>query len=442
MRASRGARACFGAVVRRQPLGDPSASSSHATVAWSPSHGRSRSASDRGASGRRWRADADSGRHHQLSWMRKRDRCQGLCHSQSMRCTLAITEECAASQESRVRGRRATDGISSVLSQCTARRGVRIRSRQLFRFQRGVCAMRTFPVPGVSALLCYHDLPGDEPTIVFLHGLGAASSEEFMQTVRHPLLAGFRMLLVDFLGFGFSERPVEYGYTIEDHAESVAGLLHDLNVGSAHIVGHSMGGSVAIALAMRHADLVVNLVVAEGNLDPGVGTASAQIAAWSEEDYIRDGHLVFAGEFKRSVAGLPGYGGVARTVALASPHAMHRSARSLLAERSPTFREGLENLPMPRTYLIGERSSDFPEVRWPRNGVNVVIVPEAGHVMNVDNPDGFARAIAAAVATAERGAASARVERVTGRSSRSRRMRKSPTAAPGSSSSRSTSGTA
>src|ERR1051326_1552585 len=38
--------------------------------------------------------------------------------------------------------------------------------------------MRTFPVRGVGALLCYHDLPGDEPTIVFLHGLGAASSEE------------------------------------------------------------------------------------------------------------------------------------------------------------------------------------------------------------------------------------------------------------------------
>jgi pimeloyl-ACP methyl ester carboxylesterase len=270
--------------------------------------------------------------------------------------------------------------------------------------------MRTFPVPGVGALLCYHDLPGNEPTIVFLHGLGAASSEEFTQTVRHPLLTGYRMLLVDLLGFGFSERPLEYGYTMEDHADSVAELLRHLDVRGAHIVGHSSGGSVAIALAMRHPDLVRNLVVAEGNLDPGIGTASAQIAAWSEEDYVRDGHLAFAVEFQRSVASVPGYGGIARTLALASPHAIHRTARSLLAERTPTFRQALEDLRLPRTYLIGERSTGFPEARWPRKGVNVVIVPEAGHVMNVDNPDGFARAIAGAVTTAE-GAAEVRAQR-------------------------------
>ena len=263
--------------------------------------------------------------------------------------------------------------------------------------------MRTFPVPGIGALLCYHDLPGDEPTIVFLHGLGAASSEEFMQTARHPLLARYRMLLVDFLGFGLSERPLDYGYTMENHADSVADLLRHLQVGRVHVVGHSMGGSVAIALAMRHTDLVGSLIVAEGNLDPGVGTASARIAAWSEEDYIRDGHLAFVADFGRSVADVPGYGGIVRTIALTSPHAMHRSARSLVAERTPTFRQGLEDLRIPRTFLIGERS-DYPEAHRLRNGVNIVIVPAAGHVMNVDNPDGFAGAIANAVALAQPGA--------------------------------------
>ena len=90
-----------------------------------------------------------------------------------------------------------------------------------------------------------------------------------------PAPCGFRMLLVDFLGFGFSEQPLEYAYTMEDHADSVAELLRQLSVGSAHVVGHSMGGPVAIALAMRHPDLVGSLVVAEGNLHPGSGTARA-----------------------------------------------------------------------------------------------------------------------------------------------------------------------
>jgi len=163
-----------------------------------------------------------------------------------------------------------------------------------------------------------------------------------------------------------------------------------------------MGGSVAIALALRHTDLVGSLIVAEGNLDPGVGTASARIAAWSEEDYTREGHLAFVADFGRSVADAPGYGGTVRTIALTSPHAMHRSARSLVAERTPTFRQGLEDLRIPRTFLIGERS-DYPEAQRLRNGVNIVIVPAAGHVMNVDNPDGFAGAMADAVALTQPG---------------------------------------
>jgi pimeloyl-ACP methyl ester carboxylesterase len=133
-------------------------------------------------------------------------------------------------------------------------------------------------------------------------------------------------------------------------------------------------------------------------------TASARIASWSEEDYIREGQLAFIDEFARSVADVPGYGGVVRTFALTSPHAMHRSARSLLAERTPTFRQGLESLRIPRTFQLGGRS-DYPEARTLGNGVNIVIVPDAGHLMNVDNPDGFARAIADAVASAEASAA-------------------------------------
>ena len=116
---------------------------------------------------------------------------------------------------------------------------------------------------------------------------------------------------------------------------------------------------------------------------------------------MRDGHLAFVAEFQRSVASVPAYGGVTRTVALASPHAIHRSARSLLAERTPTFRQGLENLPMPRTFLVGELTSDFPQARWPGHGVKMVTVPGAGHLMNVDNPDAFARAISDAVVVAE-----------------------------------------
>lgn len=58
-----------------------------------------------------------------------------------------------------------------------------------------------------GAYLCYHDLPGAEPARVFIHGLGSASSAEFVWTAAHPLLRENRSILVDPPGFGYSDRP-------------------------------------------------------------------------------------------------------------------------------------------------------------------------------------------------------------------------------------------
>ena len=250
--------------------------------------------------------------------------------------------------------------------------------------------MRAFRIPGIGASLCYHDLAGEEPTLVFLHGLGGAASEAFPEIARHPLLANSRAVLIDLLGFGYSEAPADFSYAIEDQADSVAALLGYLAPGNVHVIGHSMGGSVGISLAARHPQLLRGLTVAEGNLDPGKGSISTRIAAQSEDEYIRVGHAALAVDFQEWLGETPGYGGVVRAFTMA--------ARSLLAERTPSFREAYEQLAIPRTYLVGERSLPaFPEGPAPENGL-VAIVRDAGHLMNVDNPDGFARAIAEAVA--------------------------------------------
>lgn len=103
--------------------------------------------------------------------------------------------------------------------------------------------------PELDAHLCYHDLPGQEPVCVYLHGLGSASSADFPAIARDPRLSPYRSLLIDLLGFGFSDHPTAFPHTLEAHAEIVARLLDHLELRQCHVVGHSMGGSVAIALA-------------------------------------------------------------------------------------------------------------------------------------------------------------------------------------------------
>jgi pimeloyl-ACP methyl ester carboxylesterase len=74
----------------------------------------------------------------------------------------------------------------------------------------------------------YQHLHGEGPVCVYLHGLGSASSADFPSIVASPKLAGYQHLLVDFLGLGFSDKPEQFSYTLEDHAHTVITLLDHL----------------------------------------------------------------------------------------------------------------------------------------------------------------------------------------------------------------------
>jgi len=253
-----------------------------------------------------------------------------------------------------------------------------------------------FRLPGDVGTIRYHDLPGSSPTLVFLHGLGAASSAAFPRIVRDPRLSAHRALLVDLLGFGYSDRPATWSYTLEAHARTVEALLDALGTRGCVLVGHSMGGSIAILLAWTRPDLVRSLVVAEGNLDPGPGTVSGPVAAQSEARYISRGHADLVAAVDRQ-----GFADYAGTLRAADPRAMYRSAVSLIAPREPSLRDRLYGLPMPRSYLFGARSLPDPDTgELAAHGVPVGIVPDAGHDMMGDNPDGFVEALAEAMSEA------------------------------------------
>ena len=129
------------------------------------------------------------------------------------------------------------------------------------------------------------ELPGAEPTRVYLHGLGASSSAYYAAVATNPALAGRRSLLMDLLGHGISDRPADASYTLEEHADLLATALTAAGVSAAEVIAHSMGGAVAIVLAARHPHLVSALVLVDATLDPqppGVGIG----ARYTEEQFV------------------------------------------------------------------------------------------------------------------------------------------------------------
>lgn len=108
--------------------------------------------------------------------------------------------------------------------------------------------------------------------------------------VAEPGVVGHRRVLVDLFGHGYSDRPENFGYTLEEHADTVAQVLDHLSLKGCGVFGHSMGGSVAITLAARRPDLVSRLILAEANLDPGGGFISTFIAGHTEDAFVATGH--------------------------------------------------------------------------------------------------------------------------------------------------------
>jgi pimeloyl-ACP methyl ester carboxylesterase len=208
--------------------------------------------------------------------------------------------------------------------------------------------MHDLYLPELDARLRYHDLPGEETTCVYLHGLGSAFSADFPRIVRDPRLASHRAVLIDLMGFGFSDHPETFSHTLQAHAETVASVLDNLGLQQCHVVGHSMGGSIAIVLADARPDLVSGLVVAECNFDPEDATFSQTIVDLTptEADYVAWGHAEIVRHADGLAATDPAEGSCPGTLRAADPREIYRCSQALV---SCHIRETFFGLPKPRT---------------------------------------------------------------------------------------------
>ena len=99
---------------------------------------------------------------------------------------------------------------------------------------------------------------GEGPPIVLLHGLGATNAS-FLPTL-HELSRDYRVIAPDLPGFGDSGKPLR-AYHAGFFAKWAKGLLDALGLERAHFIGNSMGGRIALELALRHPERVDRLAL-------------------------------------------------------------------------------------------------------------------------------------------------------------------------------------
>ena len=107
-----------------------------------------------------------------------------------------------------------------------------------------------------------------KPVIIFLHGL-TANAHSF-DSIIHKI-NGYRIIAVDLRGRGLSDKP-QVGYSMEDHAKDILGLMEALNIKVAVIGGHSFGALLSIFLAAHYPKRVLRtiLIDAAARLHPKV----------------------------------------------------------------------------------------------------------------------------------------------------------------------------
>jgi pimeloyl-ACP methyl ester carboxylesterase len=244
----------------------------------------------------------------------------------------------------------------------------------------------------------YLDINPDGPrTALLLHGLGVTGRSWQFQI---PALAaaGYRVLAPDFRGFGQSSYPGQT--SIAEMARDAAVLLQALAGGPADVVGISMGGTVALRLALDYPDIVSRLVL--------VNTAARLRPSY------RAGWILYA--LRYAVLYALGPIGQARLVARRTfPHPHQETMRQFLFEQivqsnQYAYRASLRALgrfdisprlaeiAAPTLVVSGEHDSAIPlHIQRPLAdgiaGARHVVIPETGHGVIAERPDEFNRVL-------------------------------------------------
>ena len=242
--------------------------------------------------------------------------------------------------------------------------------------------------------------PGPRP-VVFVHGL-AASSAFFLDAWECERLDGRGLVALDLPGFGETPAPEGFGFTMREHAEALAAAVEALDLWQVTLMGHSMGGTVAVLASGRLAPRLEALVLAEGVLRRDVEIWSDALARRSPDAWARE----FADIRRRPRVFARGLMLRRRNEALSriTPAVTQTTAEAVFASavdlqrtaEDPSVYARFVGLDVPRCFVYADYHAGMRFVdRLRHDGVPTAVVPRAGHAMMLDNPDAFYRIVAA-----------------------------------------------
>jgi len=232
---------------------------------------------------------------------------------------------------------------------------------------------------------------GQGESLILLHSLNL--SAQSWDKVFEPLAQNYTVYALDMLGHGDSDKPPK-NFLIEDYARSVISFMDKVKVRKAIVCGNSVGGLIALEMAASYPKRVAKLILvgcpardpwermerlalsargldAEGNplpfsiMDLGMSFAhpTAELLDWFNQERAKAGVGV-----KKTMIAIALYDVFSRLPLVKCPTFVLFGDKDILKEKEKDFRRGIK-------------------------GAKSALLHDAGHVPQVDNPQGFLREI-------------------------------------------------
>ena len=246
------------------------------------------------------------------------------------------------------------------------------------------------------------DISGAGEAILLLHGFSGDKSTR--QALRSALEAEYTVIAIDIIGHGASAKPSQVAaYRMENVAADIVGLLDELALGPSHLLGYSLGGRLALYLALYYADRFSSLILESAS--PGLAGTEERaerrrrdnVLAQRIEDEGIEWFVKYWEDLTlwQSQRNLPTE--ILRSQRqqrlLNDPRGLANSLRGMGTGAQPNLWPQLPNLKLPTQLIVGELDRKFRiineamAVQIPN--AQLSLVPAAGHNTHLESPAEF-----------------------------------------------------
>jgi pimeloyl-ACP methyl ester carboxylesterase len=239
-----------------------------------------------------------------------------------------------------------------------------------------------------NGIKLHYEVHGSGPALLLTHGYSSTSAMWNGQI--EALSRNHQLVLWDMRGHGQSDYPSDpAAYSEALTVADMAALLDEIGAESAIVGGLSLGGYMSLAFYRAHPERVRALLI----IDTGPGFKKGDARdAWNKRAHETGDRFE-----REGLAVLQSLSRERSTVSHRDASGLARAARGMLTQRDAGVIESLPGIRVPALVVVGAddtpflAASDYMAAKIP--GARKVIIPAAGHAVNIDQPQAFVEAV-------------------------------------------------